>query len=115
MWDTRDCTQHYTKKDWYLQCALVPCKERNVINDPLVDRERILFPPRHIKLGLIKQFTKALGWGLLHLLVPGFSRTDHGEVDSWRSSAVAATQRSKVRKLNEGSGTGSVEGVCSGS
>ena len=36
------------------------CKERNVINDPLVDRDRILFPPLHIKLGLIKQFTKAL-------------------------------------------------------
>ena len=39
---------------------LVPCKERNVINDPLVDIDRILFPPLHIKLGLIKQFTKAL-------------------------------------------------------
>ncbi|ESO07053.1 hypothetical protein HELRODRAFT_184669 [Helobdella robusta] len=32
----------------------------NVINSPLVDRDRILFPPLHIKLGLIKQFTKAL-------------------------------------------------------
>ena len=38
----------------------MPCKERNVINDLLVDRGRILFPPLHIKLGLIKQFTKAL-------------------------------------------------------
>ena len=38
----------------------MPCKERNVINDPLVDRDRILFPPLHIKLSLIKQFTKAL-------------------------------------------------------
>ena len=39
---------------------LVPCKERNYINDPLVDRERILFLPLHIKLGLIKLLTKAL-------------------------------------------------------
>ena len=31
-----------------------------VINVPLVDRDRILFPPLHIKLGLIKHFTKAL-------------------------------------------------------
>ena len=38
----------------------MPCKERNVINDPLVDRNRILFPPLYIKLSLIKQFTKAL-------------------------------------------------------
>ena len=29
-------------------------------NDPLVDRDRILFPPLHIKLSLMKQFTKAL-------------------------------------------------------
>ena len=39
---------------------LVPCRAENIINNPLVDRDRILFPPLHIKLGLIKQFTKAL-------------------------------------------------------
>ena len=55
MWESRDCAQHYTKKDWPLQEELVPCKERNVINDLWVDRDRILFPPLHIK-----QFTKAL-------------------------------------------------------
>ena len=60
MWDSRDRAQHYTKKDWPLREELVPCKERNVINDPLVDRDRILFPPLHIKLDLIKLFTKAL-------------------------------------------------------
>ena len=38
----------------------MPCRARNIINNPLVDRGRILFPPLHIKLGLIKQFTKAL-------------------------------------------------------
>ena len=60
MWDSRDRAQHYTKKYWPLPEELVPGKERNVINDPLVDRDRILFPPLHIKLGLIKQFNKAL-------------------------------------------------------
>ena len=60
MWDSRDRAQHYTKKDWPLQEELVSCKERNVINDPLMDRDRILFPPLHIKLSLSKQFTKAL-------------------------------------------------------
>ena len=39
---------------------LVPCRARNIINNPLVDRYRIFFPPLHIKLGWIKQFTKAL-------------------------------------------------------
>ena len=60
MWDSRDHAQHYTKKDWPLREELVPCKEMNIINDSLVDRDRILFPPLHIKLSLIKQFTKAL-------------------------------------------------------
>ena len=60
MWDSWDHAQHYTKKDWTLWEELMPCKERNIINDPLVDRDRILFPPLHIKLSLIKQFTKAL-------------------------------------------------------
>ena len=60
MWDNRDRAQNYIKKDWPLQEELVPCKERNIINHPLVDRDRILFPPLHIKLRLIKQFTKAL-------------------------------------------------------
>ena len=55
MWDSRDRAQHYTKKDWPLQEELVPFKERNVINDSLVNRERILFP-----LLRIKHFTKAL-------------------------------------------------------
>ena len=32
----------------------------NVINEALVEREKIVFPPSHIKLGLIKQLVKAL-------------------------------------------------------
>ena len=60
MWDSRDLAQHYTKKDWPLQEELVPCDEKNVINDPLVDRDIILFPSLHIKLSLIKQFTTPL-------------------------------------------------------
>ena len=29
---------------------------------PLVSREKVLLPPLHIKLGLVKQFVKALGF-----------------------------------------------------
>ena len=60
MWDSRDRAQHYMKKYWLLRAELVPYKERNVINNLPVDRDRILLPPLHIKLGLIKQFTKTL-------------------------------------------------------
>lgn len=33
---------------------------KNVINVPLVSRDRIILPPLHIKLGIMKQFVKAL-------------------------------------------------------
>jgi hypothetical protein len=33
---------------------------QNVINKPLVARDRIILPSLHIKLGLMKQFVKAL-------------------------------------------------------
>ena len=31
----------------------------NVIREPLISREKVLLPPLHIKLGLVKQFVKA--------------------------------------------------------
>ena len=34
--------------------------EANVINEPLVAREKIIIPPLPIKLGLMKQFVKTL-------------------------------------------------------
>ena len=33
---------------------------KNIINDPLVEPSKVLLPPLHIKLGLIKQFVKVL-------------------------------------------------------
>ena len=32
--------------------------EKNIIHQPLLEREKIIFPPLHIKLGLMKQFVK---------------------------------------------------------
>ena len=32
----------------------------NVIHNPIVSRDKIMFPPLHIRLGLMKQFVKAL-------------------------------------------------------
>ena len=56
---------------------MVPGKE-SVINEPLVAREKIKFPPLHIKLGLMKQFVKALNrdglcFGYLIRKFPGIS------------------------------------------
>ena len=58
-WDSRVTDQRWGKKDW-------PVREdpavgnKNIINEPLVNRDCIILPPLHIKLGLIKQFGKAL-------------------------------------------------------
>ena len=32
----------------------------NIVNNPIICRDKIVFPPLHIKLGLTKQFVKAL-------------------------------------------------------
>ena len=60
MWDSRDRVNHYTKVNWPTRTELKPNRHVNVINEPLVEKEKIIFPPLHIKLGLMKQFVKAL-------------------------------------------------------
>ena len=60
MWDSRDHKNHYSKNRWPARVALEPCRQKNVLHQPLVSREKIVLPPLHIKLGLIKQFIKAI-------------------------------------------------------
>ncbi len=67
-WDSRAKDQHYVRKDWPLRVNDIPgCK--NIAFDALVDKKKII-TPLHNKLGLFKQFVKALnrdGKGLLYL------------------------------------------------
>lgn len=58
-WDSRDRANHYVKKVWTARQTLTP-GSKNVLHDPLVNTTKILLPPLHIKLGLIKQFIKAM-------------------------------------------------------
>ena len=59
LWDTRAASEHYIRKEWPKRNQFVPgCQ--NVKYTPLVASENILMPPLHIKLGLVKQFVKAL-------------------------------------------------------
>ena len=60
MWDSRDRVNHYKKKRWPIREQLELSRASNIINEPLVDREKIILPPLHIKLGLVKQFVKAI-------------------------------------------------------
>ncbi|XP_076059422.1 uncharacterized protein LOC143036052 [Oratosquilla oratoria] len=58
-WDSRDRQQHYIKKSWPIRNIMQP-GNKNVLRVPLIDRDKVLMPPLHIKLGLMKNFVKAL-------------------------------------------------------
>ena len=58
-WDSREGKNHYIQKDWPKRNELIPGM-KNVTHFPLVGQENILLPPLHIKLGLMKNFVKAI-------------------------------------------------------
>ena len=51
--------EQWTKKDWPVRSELI-LGSLNVLAPPLVECAKIEFPPLHIKLGIMKQFVKAL-------------------------------------------------------
>ena len=57
LWDSRSKQQHWIKKYWP---NALKVGEENIIREPLVEREKIMLPSLHSKLGLMKQFVKAL-------------------------------------------------------
>lgn len=59
LWDSRADKQHYVQRDWPTRPNLEP-GSHNVLSQALVNPEKILLPPLHIKLGLMKNFVKAL-------------------------------------------------------
>ncbi|XP_066447548.1 uncharacterized protein [Eleutherodactylus coqui] len=59
LWKSRDTDSHYHKRDWPLRMEFL-AGQKNGKWEPLVDTTKVLMPPLHIKLGLMKQFVKAL-------------------------------------------------------
>ncbi|XP_051552787.1 uncharacterized protein LOC127440312 [Myxocyprinus asiaticus] len=59
LWDSRDTKAHYHRRDWP-QWTEFSVGRNNVKWEPLVDPRKVLMPPLHIKLGLMKQFVRAL-------------------------------------------------------
>ena len=59
LWDSRATSQHYIKSNWELRSNYTPGKV-SVSHLPLVAPEKIYLPPLHIKLGLMKNFVKAM-------------------------------------------------------
>ncbi|KAL4149662.1 hypothetical protein QTP88_003554 [Uroleucon formosanum] len=60
MWDSRAIADHYIKQNWNQRIFYEP-GTNSVQSIPLVDPNNIFLPPLHIKLGLIKNFVKAMG------------------------------------------------------
>ena len=59
-WDSRAKSQHWGKDVWPARNSLKP-GDTNIIDEPLVEPEKIILSPLQIALGLcMKQFVKAL-------------------------------------------------------
>jgi len=58
-WDSRARNEHYIRKDWPLRGNLTP-GSKNIIKKSLIPTDKVILPPLHIKLGLVKQFVKAM-------------------------------------------------------
>ena len=59
LWDTRYSGNQYEKNDWPKRTEF-QTMQNNLINKPLIPIEKILLPPLHIKLGIVKNFIKSL-------------------------------------------------------
>jgi hypothetical protein len=57
--DSKARDKHWTTKEWSKREDLIPGMT-NVIHASLVDPQKVLLTPLHIKLGVMKQFVKAL-------------------------------------------------------
>lgn len=59
LWDSCADALHFHQKEWPLRTEFLPGTS-NVKAVPLVNPQNVLLPPLHIKLGLMKNFVKAL-------------------------------------------------------
>lgn len=84
MWDTRYKGDQYQKRDWELREQHL-LRHGNVIEEPLVPIDKILLPPLHIKLGIVKNFICIFNaFAELSRIFPGLSTMKIKE-GSWRA------------------------------
>ena len=57
--DSKDKKNHWVKREWPTRVSRT-LGQKNITNPALVESSKVILPPLHIKLGLIKQFVKAL-------------------------------------------------------
>ncbi|GBM78562.1 hypothetical protein AVEN_158541-1 [Araneus ventricosus] len=59
LWDSRAIALHYIKRDWPQRASFKP-GEMNVKHPLLAEPHKIIIPPLHIKLGLVKDLVQAM-------------------------------------------------------
>ena len=64
-WDSCVTAQHYETKEWPTRNLYLP-GIKNIQLIPLVNPNKVLMSPLHIKLGLMKNFVKAIAKHCLH-------------------------------------------------
>ena len=74
------------EKDWPVRKHLT-VGEKNIINERLIDRQKIIFPPLHINLGLMKHFVKALDTDgyCFKCLCESFPALSYEKIKAWLS------------------------------
>ena len=87
LWNSKTNEQHYLVKNWPASKDLTP-GSHNVLNSSLTEKSKILLPPMHIKLGLAKQFVKALkptsrAFRHIRQMFPSISEAKLKEVYLW--------------------------------
>ena len=121
LWDSRAVSQHYKQKDWGSGSTFVP-GEYSFKENPLVDMNKVLLPPLHIKLGLMKNFVKALhknGAAFQHLstVFPGLSAAKLKEgifVGPQIREVLKDTDFEEILNLKELRAWEAFKSVCSG-
>lgn len=76
-WEGRRKDLHYTDHKWNQRYVFIP-GEKCIIHPPLIESDNIILPPLHIKLGLVRNFVRALdkegdSFGLLREIFPRLS------------------------------------------
>ena len=61
LWNSRDDENHYKRVQWPSRTEHVLGKN-NVKHPALIDSQKVLLPPLHIKLGLMKNFVKGMDY-----------------------------------------------------
>lgn len=91
IWDTRYNGNQYQKSDWPARGASV-LHQANVMYQPLVPVDKVLLPPLHIKLGIVKNFIKALrkkgNERAMQRLTQIFPRLSQGKIKEGKISSI---------------------------